>query len=180
EHQISPSPATKHGSTETSNAKMAGISSLQMNTSIDSTTTSQTLTFQTSYPLVGRSNELLTLTQVYGGIHTVGHLLLLEGEAGIGKTRLAEEFLANVQCKGELSGIVFFDDIQWADSATLDLLNYLVRRLREQSVCLLVTLRSRQASNDNRLHQLKNEALRAGNATVVSLSRLNLLSVREL
>ena len=165
-------------------------------------------------------------------MHTVGHLMLLEGEAGIGKTRLAEEFLADAQskgaivisarcyegetqfafgpivsglrttlalegaeqrlkdiplpwiseaarllpelftyrtglssplpldspgaqsrffeglkqmlyalCKGELPGIVFFDDIQWADSATLDLLNYLVRRLREQSVCLLVTLR---------------------------------------
>ncbi len=271
EHQISPSPTTKYGSTETSNAKMVGISSLQMNTSKNATTTSQTLTFQTSYPLVGRSNELLTLTQVYGGIHTVGHLMLLEGEAGIGKTRLAEEFLANVQskganvisarcyegetqfafgpivaglrttlalegaeqkikdiplpwiseaarllpelftyrtdlssplpldspgaqsrffeglkqmlyalCKGELPGIVFFDDIQWADSATLDLLNYLVRRLREQPVCLLVTLRSRQASNNNRIYQLQNEALRAGNATVVSLSRLNLLSVREL
>ena len=83
-------------------------------------------------------------------------------------------------CKGELPGIVFFDDIQWADSATLDLLNYLVRRLREQPVCLLVTLRNRQASNDNRLHQLQNEALRAGNATIVSLSRLNLASVREL
>ncbi|HTD19916.1 MAG TPA: BTAD domain-containing putative transcriptional regulator, partial [Ktedonobacteraceae bacterium] len=102
EHQISPSPTTKYGSTETSNAKMVGISSLQMNTSIDATTTSQTLTFQTSYPLVGRSNELLTLTQVYGGIHTVGHLMLLEGEAGIGKTRLAEEFLANVQSKGAM------------------------------------------------------------------------------
>jgi predicted ATPase len=214
---------------------------------------------------------LSTLKQAYDGIHTVGHLMLIEGEAGIGKTRLAEEFLANVQskgaivisarcyegetqiaygpivaglhatlalegaeqrlrdiplpwmseaarllpelsmyrtglssplpldspgaqsrffeglkqmlyalCKGELPGIVFFDDIQWADSATLDLLSYLVRRLREQPVCLLVTLRSRQASNDNRLHQLRNDALRAGNATIVSLSRLNLLSVREL
>src|SRR5438034_2141379 len=83
-------------------------------------------------------------------------------------------------CKGELPGIIFFDDIQWADSATLDLLNYLVRRLREQPVCLLVTLRNRQALNDNRLNQLQNEALRAGNATVVSLSRLNFMNVREL
>ncbi|HEY6286348.1 MAG TPA: tetratricopeptide repeat protein [Ktedonobacteraceae bacterium] len=269
EHQIS--PITKHSSTETSDAKMVGISPLQVNTSLDPTTTSQSLTFQTNYPLVGRSNELSTLTQMYDGIHIVGHLVLLEGEAGIGKTRLAEEFLANAQskgakvisarcyegetqfafgpvvaglratlasegaeqrlkeiplpwiseaarllpelsayrtglssplpldspgaqsrffeglkqmlyalCKGELPGIVFFDDMQWADSATLDLLNYLVRRRREQPVCLLVTLRSSQASNDNRLHQLQNEALRAGNATVVSLSRLNLLSVREL
>jgi predicted ATPase/DNA-binding SARP family transcriptional activator len=271
EHQLSPSPATKHSSTMTSETKSNTISHRQIHLSKDRTTTSQTAPFQTSYPLVGRSYELLTLKQVYDDIHTFGHLMLLEGEAGIGKTRLAEEFLADVQskgaivisvrcyegetqfafgpivaglrttlalegaeqkikdiplswisevarllpelttyhtdlsvllpldspgaqsrffeglkqmlyalCKGEWPGIVFFDDIQWADSATLDLLNYLVRRLREQPVCLLVTLRNRQASNDNRLHQLQNEALRAGIATVVSLSRLNLVSVREL
>ena len=204
-------------------------------------------------------------------MHTFGHLILLEGEAGIGKTRLAEEFLADAQSKGaivisarcyegetqfafgpivsglraalalegvdqrlkdiplhwiseaarllpelytyrtglpaplpldspgaqsrffeglkqmlyalskgKLPGIVFFDDIQWADDATLDLLNFLVRRLREQSVCLLVSLRDRQISNDNRLLQLRNEALRNGSATIISLSRLNFESVREL
>jgi DNA-binding SARP family transcriptional activator/Tfp pilus assembly protein PilF len=271
EHQISPSPVTKYGSTMTSESRLNDISQMQINTSKNITTTSQTATFQTSYPLVGRSHELLTLKQVYDDIHTFGHLMLLEGEAGIGKTRLAEEFLDGAQskgaivisvrcyegetqfafgpivaglrtivalegaeqkmkdiplswiseavrllpelhayrtdlsallpldspgaqsrffeglkqllyalCKGDLPGIVFFDDIQWADSATLDLLNYLVRRLREQPVCLLVTLRNREASNDNHLHQLQNEALRAGIATVVSLSRLNLVNVREL
>jgi DNA-binding SARP family transcriptional activator len=271
EHQLPPSPATKHGSIETSDSRMNRISPFQKNTFVDATNTSQTVTLQTSYPLIGRSNELLTLKQVYEGMHTFGQLMLLEGEAGIGKTRLAEEFLADAQSKGaivisarcyegetqfafgpivsglrttlalngadqrmkdipphwiseaarllpelytyrtdlpsplpldspgaqsrffeglkqmlyalskgELPVLVFFDDIQWADGATLDLLNYLVRRLREQSVCLLVTLRNRQTSDDNRLLQLRNEALRAGNATIVSLSRLNLESVREL
>ncbi len=271
EHQIPPSPATKPGSAKTPESAMLHMSPLRMNTSLDAMPTSHALTFQTSYPLVGRSHELLVLKQAYDDIRAVGHLMLLEGEAGIGKTRLAEEFLANAQskgaiaisarcyegetqfafgpiaaglrttlalesaeqrlkdiplpwiseaarllpelntyrydlstplpldspgaqsrffeglkqilyalCKGELPGILFFDDIQWADSATLDLLNYLVRRLREQPVCLLVTLRNRQALNDNRLNQLQNEALRAGNATVVSLSRLNFMNVREL
>ncbi len=270
EHQLPPSPA-KHGSIETSDSRMNRVSPFQKHTFEDATNTSQIVTLQTSYPLVGRSNELLTLKQVYEGMHTFGQLMLLEGEAGIGKTRLAEEFLADAQSKGaivisarcyegetqfafgpivsglrttltldgaeqrlkdvpshwiseaarllpelytyrndlpsplpldspgaqsrffeglkqmlyalskgELPGIVFFDDIQWADGATLDLLNYLVRRLREQSVFLLVTLRNRQTSNDNRLLQLRNEALRAGNATIVSLSRLNLESIREL
>lgn len=271
EHQIPPSPATKLGSAKTPESEMIHMSPLRMNTSLDAMPTSHALTFQTSYPLVGRSHELGVLKQAYDDIRTVGHLMLLEGEAGIGKTRLAEEFLANAQskgayvisarcyegetqfafgpiaaglrttlalesaeqrlkdiplpwiseaarllpelntyrndlsallpldspgaqsrffeglkqilyalCKGEQPGILFFDDIQWADSATLDLLNYLVRRLREQPVCLLVTLRNKQALNDNRLNQLQNEALRAGNATVVSLSRLNFMNVREL
>jgi DNA-binding SARP family transcriptional activator/Tfp pilus assembly protein PilF len=271
EHQASPVPSTKHGSTELAESRVADVLPLQMTPSLTTTTNSQALSFNINYPLVGRSKELSTLMQVYGAIHTDGHLLLLEGEAGIGKTRLAEELLTYAQskganaisarcyegetqfafgpivaglrttltragaeqrledlslpwlgeatrllpelltlrpglssplpldgpgaqsrffeglkqilyalCKGTLPGIIFFDDIQWADNATLDLLNYLVRRLREQPVCLLVTLRSRQASNDNRLHQLQNEALRAGNTTVVTLSRLNLLSVQEL
>ena len=271
EHQIPPLPTTKHSSLEAVGSKAAGVSPLQTHTSLTSTTNSQSLTFNVNYPLVGRSNELSMLMQVYGAIHTVGHLILLEGEAGIGKTRLAEEFLAYAQskgasvisarcyegethlafgpivaglratlaregaehrledipfpwlieaarllpellplrpglssplpldspgaqsrffeglkqmllalCKGAQPGILFFDDIQWADGATLDLLSYLVRRLREQPVCLIVTLRNRLAWNDYRLHQLQNEALRAGNTTIVSLSRLNLLSVREL
>ncbi|HXZ04832.1 MAG TPA: AAA family ATPase, partial [Ktedonobacteraceae bacterium] len=271
EHQITPLPIQKFDSTETSVITTLHISSSHLDVTPDVTTTSQTLTYQISYPLVGRSKELLKLTRVYDAILTAGHLMLIEGEAGIGKTRLAEEFLANAQskgaivisarcyegetqfafgpivtglratlasehaeqrlkdiplpwiseaarllpelftyrtglssplpldspgaqsrffeglkqmlyalCKGKQPGIVFFDDIQWADSTSLDLLNYLVRRLHEHPICLLVTLRSKQASNDNRIHQLQNEALRAGNATFVSLSRLNLLSVREL
>ena len=271
EHQISALPVSKHSSFVTSESKPSGVSALQTNTSLTPTTHSQTLTFSVSYPLVGRSNEMSTLLQVYGDMHTRGQLILVEGEAGIGKTRLTEEFLAFAQskganvisarcyegethlafgpivaglrttlvregaehrledipfpwlseaarllpelltfrpglssplpldspgaqsrffeglkqmlytlCKGTQPGIIFFDDIQWADNATLDLLSYLVRRLREQPVCLIATLRSRQASNDYRLHQLQNEALRAGNTTIVSLSRLNLLSVREL
>ena len=267
EHQISASSAPKQDSTETADSTKMTPSRAQMNTSTNATT----LTFQHGYSLVGRSQELKKLKQVYDGINSVGHLILLEGEAGIGKTRLAEEFLADAQsegaiviaarcyegetqfafgpvvaglrttlalegaeqklkdipllwmsesarllpelntyraellsplpldspggqsrffeglkqmlyalCKSELPGIVFFDDIQWADNATLDLLSYLVRRLREQPVCLLVTLRNRHASNNNHLQQLQNEALRAGNATIISLSRLNLVSVREL
>ena len=263
EHQISPSPAPKQISTMTADSPKMTPSRSSSNVT--------TFTFQPGYSLVGRSQELAQLKQVYEGINTAGHLILLEGEAGIGKTRLAEEFLADVQsegaivistrcyegetqfafgpvvgglrttlalegaeqklkgipllwmseaarllpelntyradllaplpldspggrsrffeglkqvlyalCNSELPGIVFFDDIQWADSATLDLLSYLVRRLREQPLCLLVTIRNKQATNDNRIYQLQNEALRSGHATVISLSRLNLNSVRAL
>ncbi len=267
EHQIAPLPVPIRSSTKTADSKTITHPYSQLNASVAATT----LTFQPIYPLVGRSQELTKLKQVYDGINAVGHLILLEGEAGIGKTRLAEEFLADVQskgaivisarcyegetqfafgpvvaglrtilalegteqrlkdlplpwiseaarllpelyayrtdlssplpldspgaqsrffeglkqmlyalCKSELPGVVFFDDIQWADSATLDLLNYLIRRLREQPICLLVTLRNRYISNGNHFHQLQNEALRTGNATIISLSRLSPMSVREL
>jgi DNA-binding SARP family transcriptional activator len=232
---------------------------------------SQPLTLSFNYPLVGRSTEWSTCKEVYRAIRTTGHLMMLEGEAGIGKTRLAEEFLVYARakgatviaaqcyegesqlafgpivaglratlnredaaqrlegiplvwlseatrllpelltlrpglpsplpledpgaqsrffeglkqllfalCKGSQPGIIFFDDIQWADGATLDLLSYMVRRLHQLPVCLIVTWRSKLVSNETRLHQLQHEALRAGHATVISLCRLDLNSVSEL
>ncbi len=46
------------------------------------------------YPLVGRSVETEKLLHLYRSISGDGFLLALCGEAGIGKTRLAEEFMA--------------------------------------------------------------------------------------
>ena len=64
----------------------------------------------TPYPFVGRSDELDALLAAYAGIVAPvaraqtgsqdgahGHLAVVEGEAGIGKTRLAAEFLARVR-----------------------------------------------------------------------------------
>jgi len=182
-------------------------------------------------PLMGRTTELSTLIKVY---HTAQRgqpqVVLLEGEAGIGKTRLATEFLAWAAIEGadvlqgqafetgghlpyqpviealrprierenapddlltdvwlaELSRllpelrdrypdlpaplgdrslarnrlfealarlgqalaaraplVLFIDDVQWADAASLDVLHYLVRSLAENATpaLLLLTLR---------------------------------------
>src|SRR5215471_18986275 len=102
EHQIFPSHAAKYGSVKTPESKLVSLSNVDENTSKDELPTHPTATFQTSYPLVGRSNELLRLNQVYDDIHTSGRLVLVEGEAGIGKTRLAEEFLSKAQSRGAI------------------------------------------------------------------------------
>ena len=273
EQQEIPPPVPVHIASADSGAKVA-VGALHLATGLPSSPTapySQPVTPNVNYPLVGRSSEWSTLMDAYGAISTSGHLVILEGEAGIGKTRLAGEFLAYAQvkganvitaqcyegethltfgpvvtglrvalaqkdlerrlegipgswlseaarllpelltlrpglpsplpldspgaqsrffeglrqvllamCKGKQPGIIFFDDIHWADGATLDLLSYLVRRLHEQPVCLVVTWRSKQALDDHRLYQMQNEAMRAGNATIVSLTRFNLSGVREL
>ncbi len=51
-------------------------------------------------PLAGRAAELAQLTSAYEGATAGGGLMVLDGEAGIGKTRLAEEFLASVRQRG--------------------------------------------------------------------------------
>lgn len=219
-----------------------------------------------SYPFVGRERELETLLGAYAGIAGRGlssagrgRLLIIQGEAGIGKTRLADEFLTQVGAQGaqvlaarsyaeqralayapfvqalqaalsdarvparlgtlpppvladaarlvpELAphsvppvldgvggqarffdaiaqvilklagdappGILFLDDAQWLDEASLDLLAFLIRRLKNAPLCILLTWRAQEIANDHTLRRLYADALREERATLVSLSRL--------
>ncbi len=240
--------------------------------------TSDTSSVQpTSYPLIGRREEWSALQKAYASTFSShGHVIVLEGEAGIGKTRLAQEFLTSAQDKdaalfitrcyeGETTlayapfvtglrlrmavvekmgirwqdqiaahwlseaarllpelhrtcpdlpptppldspgaqarffeglrqfllallhaeqkappSILFIDDVQWADAASLDFLSYLVRRLHEHPLCLLLTWRTTQTTQAHRLHQLLATAHRAGQATQLQLARLNPATVQLL
>ncbi|MFL5662003.1 MAG: BTAD domain-containing putative transcriptional regulator [Ktedonobacteraceae bacterium] len=52
-------------------------------------------------PLLGRTAEFGTLIECYQRVHAgQPHLVLLQGEAGIGKTRLASEFVGWAQAQG--------------------------------------------------------------------------------
>ena len=222
--------------------------------------------------LVGRAEEWKALRGAYDAIGDSGGVVALAGEAGIGKTRLAEEFTASARanggatviatrcydgeaslayaplvaalrtavtrdaiarqlaelpghwlveaarlapeiarlrpglppappldspgaqgqffeglrqvllaaCRGPKPGILLFDDVQWADSASLDVLTYLARRLHDAPLCLLLTWRPSEAPGRSRIRQLLAEGQRAGSATFITLSRLSADAVREL
>lgn len=53
-----------------------------------------------TYPLRGRAEEWASLFEVLSGLGDGGALVVLEGEAGIGKTRLAQDFLQVVGASG--------------------------------------------------------------------------------
>jgi DNA-binding SARP family transcriptional activator/predicted ATPase len=223
----------------------------------------------TDVPFVGRGAELAEMREFYAAAGANGRLLVLSGEAGIGKTSLAEKFLslseAPVQLQarsypgetqltfapfvqgirdglrradaggrvqavaaaglgeaarllpelsasfpdlpapppldwpgaqgrffegigqvlgallaGEKPGILWLDDLQWADSASLDLLGFLCRRWQERPYHLLVSWRSGDLTDSSMLPQLLAEARRTGAGKMISLERLNSQMVDEL
>jgi predicted ATPase/DNA-binding SARP family transcriptional activator len=224
-----------------------------------------------SYSLVGRKNEWDLLLRDYAASSQDGHLCFIEGEVGVGKTRLAEEFLEHVRLQGakifeahcyegeanlafgpimagfntlislsentlllqnapehwlsetarlvpeiytlvpgtspalpmddpgaqarffeglrkilsyllenESPGVFFLDDLQWADSASLEWLIYVSRRLKGTGLFILVTCRDDILLADHPLRQLFVETTRAGIAKHIQLKRLGESDVAEL
>src|SRR5918994_915863 len=221
-------------------------------------------------PLVGRTIEWEAMLESYKAVGEGGHVMVLEGEAGIGKTRLAEEFVADVRAEGASSvaarcypgeknlaygpfveglsaalgredtdrlkglpavsvqeaarllpdladlspdsppappldtpgarsrffrevvrvllevldgpppGVLFLDDLHWADEASLSLLTYLVRRLDDKPLLVLLTWRVEEIHEGHRLRELLAEARRSERATTLTLQRLGPASVEEL
>jgi DNA-binding SARP family transcriptional activator len=229
------------------------------------------------WPLVGRERELHTLLRLYDRIKTDGQCVAIEGEAGIGKTRLVEEFLAQVQPRGatliaargyageanvayapvtealrgalarlpdanrlahlpsiwlseaarllpeliaqrhdvpapptltdasararfhegiaqtllalcgrtefggrSAPGIIFLDDAHYADEASLELLTYLVRRLRGRPLLIIAAWRDADVPPDHRLRSILSEAQHAQSGTVLTLLPLNETDVTQL
>ncbi len=234
-------------------------------------------------PLVGRADDLRRLHESHQAARSGGWLVVLEGEAGIGKTRLAEAFLVEAAACGTQSvtarcyegeqdlayapfvqalraalalphaadalrsidpyrlaelrrlvpevegrsiapeasaepgdagaaggatagtatgakarlfesvaqilytlldgphpGVLFVDDIQWADNASLDLFAYLAHRLSAYPLYLLVTQRSFEPGQDEQLRTLLADAQRRHRATLFTPKRLDAAAVRDL
>ncbi len=217
-----------------------------------------------AYPLVGRAREWEALAGAYETAAATGQFVGLEGEAGIGKTRLGMDFIAYAEAQGgqtimsrchegeaglayglvvetlkaamarstdagwhdiladetvaevgrlipELHllrpglgetppldrpgaqsrffeairlvliaatggpapGIVFLDDLQWADDASLEVLTYFVRRLAGHRLVVVGAWRAEEVPDGHRLPRLVGEAGRDGASTMVRLSRLS-------
>lgn len=212
-------------------------------------------------PMVGRDAELAALQRARMAAGSAGRFLALEGEPGIGKTRLAEEFCARVQAGGDTvvagrcfqgetglaygvwlaalraglaehdaarrlaaapdsalaeaarllpelaagrdlpaarpldhpgaqaqffeglchvvqalagrAGVLFLDDLQWADGASLDALAYLVHRLAGRPLLVLAAWRGEDSPAVQRLRSLARDAQRAEAGLTLPLGRLS-------
>lgn len=81
---------------------------------------------------------------------------------------------------GDVPGILFLDDAQWADDASLNLLAYLARRLRELPLLLIVAWTDEAISGDHSLRRLLAETQRAGSGREIHLARWTPNDIHEL
>jgi DNA-binding SARP family transcriptional activator/tetratricopeptide (TPR) repeat protein len=86
----------------------------------------------TQTPFVGRDDDLRAVRAVYDAIDHDGRLVVVEGEAGIGKTRLVEELLLDLRKNGAavLAGRAYEDEAALAYAPLVDALRV---RLREDT-----------------------------------------------
>jgi DNA-binding SARP family transcriptional activator len=104
----------------------------------------------------------------------------LEAVGGQGRFFDAVGAVLVALCSGPLPGILAFDDAQWADVASLDLLAYLVRRLSHLPLLIMITWRHGQIEATQRLSQLLADARRGGNGSQIALSRWEVADVERL
>ncbi len=199
--------------------------------------------------LVGRARERSMLQQsLSDAVHGHGGLVLIGGEAGIGKTSLAEEVLRQARAGGartftggcydltttppygpwlevvqsmrelddlpapppalddastltdvgsqtvlfdavrtflvsmaaEKPLVVLLEDLHWADHASLDLLRYLARHLRDQQQLLIATYREDELTRRHPLSVLLPRMTREAQATRLHLRPLGDRAIRDL
>jgi DNA-binding SARP family transcriptional activator/tetratricopeptide (TPR) repeat protein len=220
-------------------------------------------------PLIGRDRELRALLAAHRSIGPDGRLLVIEGEPGIGKTRLAAAFAVAVRAtgatvlearayageatipfasvvellraaldrpaavegvrrvrpdlldevsrlvplpgrpaspvhdretadpfgrarlldaltevltaavEGPLPGVIWIDDLDWADGSTVEVIAYLARRLRDRPVALVVTWRPEDLAESIRV-AVSGAAERERLVEIVELGRLTRTDVAAL
>lgn len=81
---------------------------------------------------------------------------------------------------GEPAGILFVDDAQWLDEASLDLLAFLMRRLKSAPFCIVLTWRGEEIASDHVLRRLYADELRQERAVLIALTRLGQPDVQTL
>ncbi len=108
--------------------------------------------------------------QVHSGLHAA----LQTGD----RDRVCERFLATLREQGA-GGIVVLEDLHWADSATLDLLRVVGRRLPDTPVMVIGTYRGHDVDGEHPLRQALGD-IPPGVITNLSVPPLSLAGVSSL
>ena len=104
-----------------------------------------------------------------------------QGDPSQAKLRLFEAIFALFQALSRRQPLLLvIEDIHWADSSTLELLDYLSRRLRVLSTMLVTTYRTEELNLEHRLHAVLEGWRRTGKVTFLDLEPLTRSDVAEM
>ncbi len=115
-------------------------------------------------------------------VHLVGEATLPEASDSPGAQTRFFEALRQVLLaliRGPAPGVIVLDDLQWADEATLDLLAFIVRRLRDRPLLILGAWHVENAAGHARLNALLADAQRNGTGQLLHLSHLTAVDIAE-
>ncbi|MGH2619912.1 MAG: ATP-binding protein [Anaerolineales bacterium] len=119
------------------------------------------------------------LPEIHDRIPDLPHAGPAQGAAGHERFLDGLVWLAGTLAKGRPSGVVFLDDLQWADDPTLELLIYLLRHGPEPPFGLLAGWRTDSAPAQQRLQEWL-ALLPRGSYEITRLERLSESQVSEL
>ncbi|MDO8672515.1 MAG: ATP-binding protein, partial [Dehalococcoidia bacterium] len=119
--------------------------------------------------------DLPNLGRLFDGLRLPSPVLPLEGlgDPALEKTRLFEAVLRLLKrLIKEKPLVLFLDDVQWADPASLELLHFLAHGLADQPVLLLATYSDNALDTCRGLRALVVSLRRAGLAEEIDIPRL--------
>ena len=112
---------------------------------------------ESSRMLVGRCDDL-TLPRILGPfrdlVGTVGPELTAALENPTDRERILTALVSELQRGPGHVTVLAVEDVQWAEEPTLDVLRFLMRRVADLPVVLLLTFRDDEVDRTHPLHQL--------------------------
>ena len=101
--------------------------------------------------------------------------------SGLVKTKLFEALLQSVETLAARASVVLvFEDLQWADSASIEVIDFLTRNLHDIPVLLVATYRADEVERGGALRRLLAELGRHNRVSQVELSGLDRVEIAAL
>ncbi len=101
--------------------------------------------------------------------------------SGLVKTKLFEALLQSIETLAARASVVLvFEDLQWADSASIEVIDFLTRNLHDNPVLLVATYRADEVERGGALRRLLAELGRHNRVSQVELSGLDRVEIATL
>jgi DNA-binding CsgD family transcriptional regulator len=130
-------------------------------------------------PLLIGACDPLSTPRPLGPLHDIADRFDEGIDLSKGKDQIFREVLAAISSTKKTTAIVF-EDVHWADEATLDLLRFLARRIDDRRAVLIATFRSDEVGDRHPLRKVLGDTATASGVRRVNVQPLSITSVRTM